>query len=289
MVENTYRSGISEFEMSTVYLRGKKPPTLKHICAANCPQPLIYGEGEGKPPEVKPEGDKKPEPRTYDQAKVDEIVGKTKAELQKKFDKDRAADLERMSKLETDAAAKADLEKQIEELNNRYKSKEELAAESFKKEQSKWQDEAKKTASERDNWRKKFEEQTLLSDLRGATSKKYKGSDGKDIEAFNSNQLTNFLKPMARIAEKLVDGKPTGEFETRVKINDAKGKELDITAEDAVKMMGEMPEHFNFFKAGIVGGINGNGQQGTGKDGLLGMTQEEFNKRYREGNLPKRK
>lgn len=249
-------------------------------------QRLIYGpDPDPAPTPPAPPAPTLPTPaKTYKQEDVDGIVGKTKAELQKKFDKDRASDLERMAKLETDAAEKANLEKQIEELNNRYKSKEELAQESFKKEQAKWQEEAKRVTIDRDAWKGKYETQTLLTELGSAASKKT-----KDYEVHNPAQLVRFLRPDARVVEKVVEGKPSGQFETRIKFQDAKGKELDLTPDEVVKLMSEMPEHHNFFKAGVVGGINGAGKQGAGNDGLLGLTQDEFNKRYREGKLPKRK
>lgn len=244
---------------------------------------LIYGEGD-KPPEPKP-----PEPKGLSQAEVDEVIKKRLGEQQKKFDAERTANLEKMSKLETDAAAKAELEKQIEELNNRYKSKDELAMDALKKERTEREAKQKAIESERDTWKKKFEDQTLLVDLTGAATKKPKGADGKDIEITNPNQFVKFLRPAARLVEKVVDGKPTGEFETRIKVQ-VKGKELDLTPDEAVKATSEDPEYGHWFRAGIVGGLGAKGgNQGAGGDGLLSMSQEQFTKRFLEGTLPKRR
>lgn len=236
----------------------------------------------GKPPEPKPEA-------KLTQAEVDDIVKKRLGEASKKFDSERAGLLERQKALETDAAKAAELQAQIDDLNNRYKSKEELAADALKKERNETSEKLKKASEERDTWRKKFEDQTLVTQLQSAASKKAKTSDGKDLELHNPNQFVAFIKPLTRLADKIVDGKPTGEFETRVKIS-IKGKELDLSPEDAVKAASEDPEYHHWFKSGIVGGLGANGgKQGGGADGLLSMPQETFTKKFLEGSLPKRK
>lgn len=245
-------------------------------------QKLIYGEGDAgaKPPETKPE-------QKFTQADLDEQVKKRLGEANKKFDAERAGFLEKQKALETDSAAKAELEKQLEELNNRYKSKEELAADALKKERAEAEGKLKQAATERDSWKKRYEDQTLLTELTAAASKKAKVGD-KDVEVHNPSQLVKFLKPDARVTQKVVDGKPTDQLETRVKVT-VKGKELDLTPEEAVKSMAEDPEYGNFFKSGVVGGLGASGgKQGNGGDGLLSMPQNEFTKRFLEGTLPKR-
>lgn len=245
-------------------------------------QPRYLGDPD---PNAKP-----PEPaKTLSQAEVDEIIKKRLGEERKKFDTERKADLERMAKLETDAAAKADLEKQIEELNSRYKTKDELAADALKKERTETAEKLKKAEVERDTWRKKFEEQTLLTQLQGAASKKSKGADGKDVELHNPNQFVAFIRPLARLADKIVDGKPTGEVEARVKMT-IKGKELDLSPDEAIKQASEDPDYHHWFKSGVVGGLGASGgKQGTGNDGLLTMPQEKFTELFLQGKLPKRK
>jgi hypothetical protein len=234
----------------------------------------------GPEPELNPV----PPIKTVPQTEIDGIVSKRLGEQQKKFDATRAADLERMKALETDAAKVTDLQTAIDELNNRYKSKEELSQDALKKERNEQETKFKTLQTERDSWRKKFEEQTLLADLTTAVVKKNKGTDGKDIEVHNPAQLVKFLRPDARVVEQ------AGKLETRIKYTDDKGKELDLVPDEVIKLMSEDPQHGNFFKSGVIGGLGASGgKQGAGNDGLLTMPQDQFTKRFLEGTLPKRK
>lgn len=243
-----------------------------------------YMEGEGTPPGGTPP--KPPEGGKFDQKFVDDLIGKTKAELTRKFDGERAQILERMKALETDAGRAADLENQIAELNNRYKSKEELAADSYKKEKATWEGNAKKAAEERDAWQGRWFDTHRDTELMAAASTKE--ADVKSVE-----QVLMILQPRAKVKQKVVEGKPVDAYETRIAfpvVKEGKTQVLDLSPSEALKVMkDDVPRFGNLFNSSATGGLGGSGPAGSpGNDTLLGLSQEEFTKRYLEGKLPKR-
>lgn len=244
-----------------------------------------YMEGE-KPPETPAPGGAAP-PKSFDQKAVDEIVKTRLADAQKKFDQARAADLERMQALETDASKAAELQQQIDELNNRYKSKEELQQEAYKKEKDSWAGKEKNLVAERDTWRTRWEERVRDTDLMSAAS-------AKEADVQSVEQVLWFLQPKSKVVQKVVDNKPVDEWETRIQFPDVKdGKPivLDLTPAEAIaRMKGDVKRFGNLFNSGKAGGMGSNPSQPGSSSGksLLDMPQEEFNKRYREGTLPKK-
>lgn len=227
-------------------------------------------------------GEEPPVDKVFKQTDVDGIVQKRIAEAEKKFNATRATDLERMKSLETDAQAKGELEKQIEELNNRYKSKDELAQDAYKKEKATWEERNKKSSEELGAWRKRYEETLLSRELTDAAADKE--ADVRSIE-----QVTMLLRPRSRVVQKLVDGKQTDEFETRVKYHNGK-EEIEVTPAEAIKLMKNDPKRWgNLFNSGVAGGLGGKGSaQPSGPQTLMGMSQDEFNKAYIAGTLPKK-
>ena len=238
-------------------------------------------EGGEAPPASPP-----PPPKTFDQKAVDEIVSKRLSEAQRKFDQQRQSDLEKMKALETDASKVSEYEKQIEELNLRYKSKEELAADAFKKEKASWEDRAKKADAERDSWRKRWEENHRDTELMAAATT-------KELDVKSAEQMLFILKPMSSVKQKVVEGKPIDAFETRISfpaIKDGKTQVLDLSPAEAIKLMkDDVPRFGNLFNAGLTGGQGNNPGQGkSGSESLMDLPQDEFTKRYLQGTLPKK-
>lgn len=218
------------------------------------------------------------------QALVDSTLKKRLAEEKKKNDAERAEHLSRIAKLEPDAQKAAELQAQVEELERKGKSAAELVEMDRKKEREKLESQAKEKAAEAEKWRKKHEETQLQRDLMDAAS-------SKEADAANAQQLAFFLGRNAKIGPKLVDGKPTDDLETRIRLQttkDGKPVELDLSPAEAIKVMKEDKSNFNLFNAGIKGGLGGtqtNTRMGPG--GKLGLSQAEFNKGYIKGTLPR--
>lgn len=229
-----------------------------------------------------------PAPKTFTeaevQAQIDSVLKKRLAEEKKKGDVERAEYLARIAKLEPDAQKAAELQAQVDELERKGKSQHELAEMDRKKERALLEATAKEKDAEAAKWRKRHEQTQLERDLMDVAG-------SKDADFVNSSQGFMLLKQNARIQPKLVDGKPTEDLETRIKVQtvkDGKPLELDLTPAEAVKVMKENKDNFNLFNAGVKGGLGGTQTQNRlGPGGKLGLTQAEFTKHYAKGTLPK--
>lgn len=94
--------------------------------------------------------------------------------------------------------------------------------------------------------------------------------------------LESHLKPVTRLVDDLdEDGKPTGTRTAKVKFKDvdAKGKPvvLDLTVDETIKRMKELPDRFgSFFEGAAVGGVGGNTGTGARKQSVAGMSTAEY-------------
>lgn len=222
-------------------------------------------------------------PKTLTEAEVNEIVKKRLGEEKKKADKEKVELLDRIAKLEPDAQKAAELVLQVEELERKGKSQAELVEMDRKKERERLEASAKVASEDAAKWRKRHEEAQLARDLMDAAS-------SKDADAVNSQQLVTLLERNAKIGPKLVDGKPTDQLETRVRVStvkDGKPIELDLSPAEAIKVMKEDKANHNLFNAGVKGGLGGTQTSRPGAGGKLSLSQEEFTKRYAKGTLPK--
>lgn len=167
--------------------------------------------------------------------------------------------LKRSASLTTEE--KAGLEKKITELQDSMLTKDELS----KKEKDKLLTDHKKQVDgltgERELWKGRYTDSTIS---RGITDAAVIG------EAFSPAQVVALLKPHARLVE-ITDSesKPTGEFAIKIKFTgsdkDGKPVQLDLTPEEAIKQMKEMPDHYgNLFKSTMSGGLGGSGGKGGG-------------------------
>ena len=179
---------------------------------------------------------------------------------------------------------KASLESQIEELRQRSMSAEELAKQQVEKTKKEYDTVLENERNAAKKWEMSFKSTLVNNSLVDAAVKH---------QAHNPQHIIAILRPNSKVVEKVgADGKPTGEFETRVMFqgkND-KGESviLDLTPEDAVKQMRELPaEYGNLFKdltKGGVGAVIGQGQGGQlTSQQLANMTHEQY-KKFREQN-----
>jgi hypothetical protein len=110
------------------------------------------------------------------------------------------------------------------------------------------------------NWQNRFMTSTIRRDL-------YDAAISND--AFSPEQIATLLSGAATLEEILEGDKPTGNFVTKVALDDKDTKgnpiKLVLTASEAVKKMKEMPDRFgNLFKGALK---TGTGTDGTGKAG----------------------
>lgn len=142
--------------------------------------------------------------------------------------------------------------------------------EQFKTETTKWTQEA-------GTWKQRFEDQQLQVQVQDAVS----ANKGVDSEHF----LALMRMWGTKVKETVIDEKPTGRYEVRVTFpdTDKEGKPvlLDLTAEEAVKRMGEMKKHQHLFNHGQSEGTGlRTDQYSSGKVGDLpdfsNMTMQQY-------------
>lgn len=168
----------------------------------------------------------------------------------------------------TTAAEKLQLEERIEQLKNEYATKDELKKRETDKKLAELEAKAKDLEAESTTWKSRYERDLKKIALTEAAVKE---------KAFNPNQVVNELFDKSRHVEILdEEGRPTGEYETRVKIKskDKTGKEvvLDLTPVEAVKQLKEAPEYENLFITAATGGLGGS-NIGRGRDGGRKMSE----------------
>ena len=210
------------------------------------------------------EGDKsdnegKNETKTFTQEEVNSFLAKEKRKTQD-AQKQLASQLQEYKKTaELSTEEKTELEKQIEDLQKQYMTAEERARQTSEKITKKFKKDLEALESERNSWKDRYTRSTIDAAIAQAAVTN---------KAIAVEQIAAMLRPSAKLAEKLDEaGKPTGMYEPRVEFQDLDRDEkpitLDLTVNEAVKRMTELPQYGNLFKGNKAGGIGGSG--GTGK------------------------
>lgn len=246
------------------------------------------GESEGEGGENKQETKqetKQEQKKVFDQEQVNKILAEDRRKNQKQRDGliSELKALRESSQL-TDVQ-KEQLETRIEQLQNETLTVQELAKKDKEKLSKEFDKEKTKIVGERDFWRSAYSEEKILRELQDAAS---------EHKAISPQQIMNMLKPNTKLVEELKDGKPTGRWVTKTTLvdHDDKGERLtlELSATEAVKRMSEMPEHWNLFNSGAIGGTGGfnMGQNGgTGYRGKKPPKDPAEYKKWREVNIGK--
>jgi len=157
-----------------------------------------------------------------------------------------------------------ELEQRIETLQQANMTKEELAKKELKKKQKKYEQDIADLTSSRDEWQRKYTDSNIVRTITDVAVAK---------EALVPSQLVAILRPNTRLVEGLdEDGKPNGILTPTVKFNDVddEGKNitLDLTVDETIKRMRELPDYQNLFKGEGVGGL---GKFSKGKGGKVDL------------------
>jgi hypothetical protein len=166
---------------------------------------------------------------------------------------------------DTSESEKAAIETRIEQLRGEYATKEEQAKKTMEQQVKVANERAIKSEADAKDWRGRFEAKMIDVDLIGAAV---------EARAYNPNTVKAILQPVTRITEELdEEGKPTGQYTTRVKMNqkskEGKVQVLEMTPAEAVKFLSEQEEHGNLFISGAAGGLGGH-NLGGGRGGSGG-------------------
>lgn len=223
---------------------------------------------------------------------ADDKVTMTKAELQaqiatataevKKQQQQALAELQALQgKAQLTAKERQQLEQKLEELTTQSLTKEELAKREIDKTKKKYDQELATTTQERDLWKTKFTETTILRTIADAANSN---------EAFNPNQIIAILRGDTQLKEGLdAEGRPTGQFEARVKFKDTKDNqpiELDLSVTEAVKRMREIEGYQNLFKGQGNGGQGNPNRGGGAKIDISKLTPQQYRELRAKGQIP---
>lgn len=228
-----------------------------------------------------PEGEVAPPPpaappvKTFVQSDVDKIVQDRLSKANKEKE-ELLVKLQDAAKNETEKAA---VTTQLEDLRAQMMTKEQQAAEALKKATIERESAVKVERERADKYKKTYESEKVKRELQDAATAN---------KAHRPAQLVDLLSPKSRVIEQLgPDGKPTGDYEIRVKVQvqkDKKQVELDLTPGEAMKALkDDVDQYGNLFDSPMTGGLGASGPRTDGKNkSLEDMSQDEFNKRFQQ-------
>jgi hypothetical protein len=212
-------------------------------------------------------------PKSFTQEQVNELLAKEKRDWQGKLktETEKLQQLQQQANLTSEE--KTNLQKQIEDLQSQYLTKEQQAALLLEKKDKESKSKFDSLSSERDTYKTQFETTLINHGIVAAAA-----ANG----AVSAEQLQDLLQGRSRVAEvKDDDGKSKG-FVVMVKFTDTDPKtkqavQVELPVEDAVKRMKELPERFgNLFKDTKTGGMGGSsGKPGAPPD-IAKMSMTEY-------------
>ncbi len=212
-------------------------------------------------------------PKTFTQEELNSILAKEKRSFEERNQKlinDLKAIQESASMT---AQEKQNLETQIEELQKVTMTKEELAQREQAKAKKLYEDNLKTLEAEATSWRSRYSRETIARAI----------TDEAIIAGgFAPSQFVEILEKRSKLAPILgEDGKPTGNFITKVSFDDIdkdqKPVTLELTVPETIKRMKEIPDRFgNLFKSGANGGVGGSNNSSGYKPGAVVKDQKSW-------------
>ena len=201
-------------------------------------------------------------PKTFTQEEVNSLLAKNKREL-KETNERLAGELETLKKNKSLTDEEREhLDSQIKALRNEKVTTEETLKSELQKTKKELTESAKKLSEERDAWKNRFTTSTIRNSLMEAASK---------AKAFSPSQVVELLNSKTELVEEVDgEGKPTGNFTPKVKMNikkDGKDVTLVLAPDDALKQMKEDVDTYgNLFVTDLKGGLGGSNGGGSRKD-----------------------
>jgi len=217
------------------------------------------GEGQQQPPAGDPPppaggGEGQPNLRKYTQEHYNHFQKTVKEEFRKKAEGLQTKLEELQNRAGTTEAEKERLQEQIETLKASYMSEAEMLKTNNAKAQKDYEKALAAANSERDQWRNRYTSESITRSLMDAAVAG---------QAYNPQQIVGLLTNKTRLVEEIDgEGKPTGNYTSKVKFStrskDGQQVDLEITPQEALKLMKEDPENYgNLFKSNGAGGIGG--------------------------------
>lgn len=240
---------------------------------------LPYGDGDNPPPpppESKDTDELPPSAKgktTFTQEEFNRALSEDRRKHKAQVEK-TVRELEDFKKNDALSAKEREtLQTRIDELQNSMMTKEQLAAKEKERLETTHKAAVQSLTSERDSWQNRFVKSTINSAI---------VSEAARAEAFDSDALIAMLGPISRLAQETdEDGKPLESFVPKVKFSDVdkdgKSVTLDLTVEQAIKRMKEMPKYGYLFKSTAGSGLGGSNAPGSDKKlDFKGMSYSEY-------------
>lgn len=216
------------------------------------------------PPANDPPPPPPPPPKTFTQEQLNKILAEDKRKHQEQV-KATVEQLEEMKKtVQLTEEQRVALEGRIETLSNSLLTKEEQAKQELAKKDKELKSAVDGLSKERDQWKNNYSSEVITNQILRASSVH---------KVVSSDQMLDLLMPKTRLVEVLgSDGKTVVGHAPKVKFRapNEKGEdvELDLTIEETIKRMKDLPERFgNLFESGVTGGLGGKGSSGGGSGG----------------------
>lgn len=237
------------------------------------PDPKDADDNDDLPPSAKGK-------TTFTQEEFNRALAEDRKKHMAKFEKQKAETERQIKTLENLQKSKGltekekqSLEQQLEALKNSQLTEKELAAKEQEKLRKQHTEAVQGLTTERDLWQGRFNKMGINNSII---------SEGAKAEAFDNDALIAILGPHANMVEDTDgDGKGLGSFSPKVKFadtdKDGKPVTLELTVEQAVKRMKEMPKYGYLFKSTASGGLGGTPPAGKGgKIDPAKLTPEQY-------------
>lgn len=251
----------------------------------------VFEEGDPAPSISQPAPDPAPaptptseaKPQVFDQEKVNKIVADEKRKHQEQLKKALAEIDALTTRSSLTEKERAELEARLETVRSESLTKEQLAKKKLKELQDEKDGRIKQLELEKKEWEDRYMNTTIQRSLVDAAAKH---------QAYAPEQIVYMLKDNTRLVKELdEEGKPTGNYVAKVKLQDTSPEGQPVTLEfspdAAVERMKELDKYKNLFQAEGTGGLGLLSSPPSKKADLatLASDPEAYRKARKEGHV----
>jgi len=254
---------------------------LKQI---NSLYPLCFEEENTNDESTTEENSAPDESKTFTQEQVNEFLAKDRRKNQETF-KQKYSTLEasmqaQLERVGNDSDERERLEKELEDLQASFRTKEQQVEWEKKQSEKKYQSELESERKERERWQKMYQSEKIDRSL----------LDAAGPEAFNPTLIVDLLRNQTTLKAENVEGEdrliPMVNFND---VDEKTGEPIKTlrTPEDAVKRMKELPQIYGgLFRANVVSGVGAGAAEATpganSRIDVTKLTPEQYRKIRKE-------
>lgn len=218
------------------------------------------------------------ENKKFTQEEVNAILAKEKRRTREAQEQLLSQLEEEKKRAKSGSEEKTTLEKKIEELQKITMSAEERARQKEEKIKKTYDEQVSSLAQEKETWQRRHADVVISNSILQAASAN---------KAVSPNQIMKMIRSDVKLVNKVdEEGKPIDAFEARMDFEDLdknnKPITLNLTVEEAVKRMRELPQYGNLFEGGKTGGIGDTNAGGSGRGLDLAKVAQQDPAAYRK-------